>query len=118
LGLDGRRRIGLARCLKGIQGDNDTAERRDRFDEFLQYVGYCIRVETTSLMELATWRMKLEAMHEELLPEGDINCRRMARVQCSLEVLVENVTEYLWGDESKQLTALSLFPLIHSSHQT
>lgn len=86
----------------------DAAKRRSSFvyDSFFRDAGRVLRVELISLLELALWKMRIDLAQVE----GD-DSRQICRLQSRAGVLIENVSEYLWNDETYCSTALSFFPV-------
>mmetsp|Transcript_31414 Transcript_31414/g.75749 ORF Transcript_31414/g.75749 Transcript_31414/m.75749 type:complete len:144 (+) Transcript_31414:1092-1523(+) len=94
-------------------GGDLTTPRRRRMDDFWESVGYCQRVETTSLVELALWNMKMTSVVQKEEPEiNNGQYRESCRCRSGAGVAIENVFGYLWDGESRTNTAISIFPLV------
>jgi len=98
---------------KSEGGGGDLTTRRKLMDDFWESVGYCQRVETTSLVELALWNMKMTSVVQKEEPEiNNGQYRESCRCRSGAGVVIENVFGYLWDGESITNTALSIFPLV------
>ena len=93
--------------------------KEERVMDFYAKVGYCIRVEVTSLLEQALWKMRMRNVQKEEF-EDELEFRSECRFQSGAEVVVENVfgylwhgegSGYLWRGETRECTALTMFPL-------
>ncbi|CAJ1942366.1 unnamed protein product [Cylindrotheca closterium] len=107
-------RFDLSRHIRSmIRSDDDTKQRRKKLVfQLLEHVGQCIRKETTSLMELSLWKMKMDTTNMVGTVTDDISYRESCRLQCGADIVVDNVLEYLIDiEESKCSPALSVFPL-------
>jgi len=106
-------RFDLSRDIRlMIRSDIDIKERREEVLELLEHAGQCIRKETTSLMELALWKMKMDDVTKIMVDSAnDISYRESCRLQCGTDIVVDNVIEYLFASESTCSTALSVYPL-------
>mmetsp|Transcript_32930 Transcript_32930/g.79670 ORF Transcript_32930/g.79670 Transcript_32930/m.79670 type:complete len:566 (+) Transcript_32930:118-1815(+) len=100
----------LLGCLELMQSDYDIETRRKYVrDSFFGDVGYSMRLESTSLLEQALWKMRMGTVRKEESQVTD-DYRQICRFQCGAGVVIGNVAEYLWNeDESKSDTALSVF---------
>ncbi|KAL3930385.1 MAG: hypothetical protein SGBAC_011788 [Bacillariaceae sp.] len=109
-GLGGKWVANLLGCLELMHSEHDLETRRNyvRYS-FFGDVGHCMRLESTSLVEQALWKMRMIIVEKEESP-GTHDYRQICRFQCGAGVVIENVTEYLWdADETKSDTALSVF---------
>mmetsp|Transcript_7765 Transcript_7765/g.18702 ORF Transcript_7765/g.18702 Transcript_7765/m.18702 type:complete len:572 (-) Transcript_7765:271-1986(-) len=98
-----------------IPSDNDTKARNAHVHGIFQYLGSCTRVEVTSLIEQALWKMRMSGeLREDDDSETDEMYRENCRLQCGSQIVIENVIEYLWHCESRSDTALSMFPLCNN----
>mmetsp|Transcript_24663 Transcript_24663/g.60576 ORF Transcript_24663/g.60576 Transcript_24663/m.60576 type:complete len:670 (-) Transcript_24663:3120-5129(-) len=130
--INNKWRSELTRCLGALEHHAGSVEsRRNHVHEcFFGTVGYCVRLEMTSMMELALWKMRMTRENiiinnnnpnEEEAEEADDDddddndndrsVREDCRYQCGSEVVIEKVVGYLWHGESRSDTALSTFPI-------
>jgi len=94
-----------------IPWNGDLEGRREHTRDFLSPVGDYTRVEMTSLLELAVWKMKMNSERVEETPSNSVG-RESCRCQSGAGVVIENVFGFLWDEEEDWIdTALSLFPL-------
>jgi len=107
----------LLMLVESIPLDSDMDGRRQCAKDFSGHVGYCIRMEMTSLLELAIWKTKMQSMKvlEKSNSEDDAVTKVSCRYQSGTGVVIENVFRYLLEGKSTSETALSLFPLMCSS---
>lgn len=105
----------LLECLELLNSDYDIEARcRYLHDSFFGDVGHCIRLEATSLMELALWKIRIKAVQKEEADSNNDN-RQICRFHCGAGVAIGNVTEYLWHNVTKPNTALAVFQKIAPS---
>lgn len=110
-----------------IDNDLDDRERKQAcLNETLSYFGYCMRIEMTLILELAKWTSRMHnssrsrsitSSMEETVPVAKNTDRMMCLLQCGSDLVLDNVTKYLWSDDeesSKMDIALSVFPLCSS----
>jgi len=95
-----------------VECDDSAKGKRERVREILDTVGFGLQNELRTLLELASWKRRmLDAEAQNKSRSSGVDCES-CRYQCGAEVVIENVTKYLWADdESKYHTALSVFPL-------
>mmetsp|Transcript_40337 Transcript_40337/g.97405 ORF Transcript_40337/g.97405 Transcript_40337/m.97405 type:complete len:580 (-) Transcript_40337:26-1765(-) len=92
----------------GIGGAD--GRRKRVYDDFFRDLGHCMRTEMTSILELALWKSRLHTTQKD---EGgsDDDFREICHAQSGALVVIQNVAEHLWYDETKSSTALSIFPV-------
>lgn len=85
--------------------------KRQCVREVMDNVGFQLRKELILLLELASWKLKMVEVERGNSASKLAWDRESCRYQCGAEVVIENVTEYLWANnESNYCTALSVFP--------
>ncbi|CAJ1957558.1 unnamed protein product [Cylindrotheca closterium] len=89
----------LLRRFELIRSDNDTVTRMEHFDSFKKFARYCVMTATTSLIELALWKMKMNRGQKEDL-EADDTSRTDCRCQCGADIVIGNVFGYLCKSRS------------------
>ena len=94
--------------LELIGSDDNTRQKIEHVHDFMGQAGYYVRLEMTSLLELALWKWKMAMMKSS---EDDENFRADCRFQCGADVVIENVAEFLWFGKTRACTALRLYPL-------
>ncbi|CAJ1952318.1 unnamed protein product [Cylindrotheca closterium] len=117
--LEGKWRLEVSLRIQAMQRDDDndhgTMTTRQRIRDILEYVGHCMRIEMTSLVELSLWKARMDIAGNEGSAK-DHGHRDSCRYQRGAEVLLDNVVGYLWGaNESEVCTALSIYPVCSSS---
>jgi len=99
--------------VEAIGTEEDMNARRKYVHEIYQKAGYSAMVEIMTILELATWKMRLKAAaakHDD--SETNDNYRASCQYQCGAGVVIENVSRYLWDPvEAKSETAKSTFRL-------
>ncbi|CAJ1941149.1 unnamed protein product [Cylindrotheca closterium] len=103
----------LQMCLEALHHhDSSVDSRRNHVNTcFFGTVGYCLRLEMTSTIELALWKMRTTTREKKNQSEeaNSDRFREDCRFQCGSEVVMEQVIGYLWHGESRSDTALSTF---------
>lgn len=93
----------------------DAASERTGVREIFELVGFHLQKELTKLLELASWKRRMFEIHpESSLPFKEGMDRESSRYQCGADVVIENVTQYLWANQSSHSIALSVFPFYSS----
>eukprot|EP00526_Cylindrotheca_closterium_P005562 CAMPEP_0113631136 /NCGR_PEP_ID=MMETSP0017_2-20120614/16181_1 /TAXON_ID=2856 /ORGANISM="Cylindrotheca closterium" /LENGTH=565 /DNA_ID=CAMNT_0000541635 /DNA_START=46 /DNA_END=1743 /DNA_ORIENTATION=+ /assembly_acc=CAM_ASM_000147 len=105
-------RSSLSVLVESIPQSSDMDARRQCTLDFFRHVGYCERVERTSLLELAVWNMKMKNSVKVKETHNDDGVdRESCRLHCGARIVIENVFGFFWEGETRSDTALSLFPL-------
>ncbi|KAL3937852.1 MAG: hypothetical protein SGBAC_007118 [Bacillariaceae sp.] len=105
------RYVNLMSCEDGIGiGIGIGIQRTHGVQRVFQLLGYCLRLETTSLIELAVWKMRISELHNDNVKVA-LADRASCLCQSGADAVIENVFAYLWGGESDDAIGLSMVPL-------
>lgn len=89
------------------EGDNNA--RWICYHSIMKHFAHVVKMESTSILELALWKMKTgELLCLESCDEAD---RKNCRWNCGSDVVMENVLEYTWDDQSDSSMASMMLPL-------
>lgn len=109
-GLRGKPLLALEHPIESMTLDDGTERRQTRVHEALNCAGYCTKLQATSLLELALWKRRIKEVQMDY-SDCEID-RASCRCQCGSEVVLENVSAFVWGaGESRVATSLAIFPL-------
>ncbi|KAL3934419.1 MAG: hypothetical protein SGBAC_009860 [Bacillariaceae sp.] len=107
-------------CVESFPVENET--KLASLKSVLQLVGYYLRVEMTSVTELALWKKKMQEVSQlttELHHFDNVEeCRSSCRWRCGVEVVLQNVTGFLWEKNHEDsratcvATTVSTYPLL------
>ncbi|CAJ1943361.1 unnamed protein product [Cylindrotheca closterium] len=93
------------------EGDNNNNnERWLCYQAIMKNFAQFMKMETTSILELALWKMKIIALHLESSDFGEV-ARTSCRWKCGSDVVMGNVMEYAWDDQSELLLVSKMLPL-------
>ena len=109
----GSQRHGLSMLVDSICGEGTSMTRRDSVDEVSSSFASYLQPEITSIVEMALWKLKMMQMEEEDL-SGTAD-RNFCRYKCGADIVIPNVTKFIWDDRSSSFFAGPL--LINSSIQ-
>mmetsp|Transcript_39446 Transcript_39446/g.95438 ORF Transcript_39446/g.95438 Transcript_39446/m.95438 type:complete len:551 (-) Transcript_39446:78-1730(-) len=96
--------------LESMHVEANTREKIEHLHDFLGHAGYYVRLQPTSILELALWKWRMGTTVQEA-EDGDDNYRQKCRCQSGADVVIENVAEFLWLGKTRACTALRLYPL-------
>jgi len=100
----------LPRRLDCVEDGVDVIEKKQNLKRtMLEYASYCTRVEITSNLELALWKNSMNKLAKEN-PCSDID-RAACRWKCGANVVMDNVTEFVWSSGREAATGRLFFPL-------
>jgi len=103
----------LSALVESIPYEDGTDTRRFRVSVFYKKAGYYVMVETTSLLELAIWKLRLKTAKKQE-SETARGYRTACRCQCGAGVVIENVLGFLLDRQTASEAAKSVFPLFHA----
>ena len=100
----------LSRRLESVEEAGSVTETKHNLHQvMLEYVTYCTRVETTSTLELALWKAKMNGLAKENL-NNDID-RATCRLKCGANVVLANVTRFAWDGIGEKSLCFPLSPV-------
>jgi len=90
----------LSRCVRDIQGEPNVRARpqvwKEHVDPVMRRLARYLGIETTSIAELAVWKMAIRQL-TSLDEQEDPVTRTECRMRCGSEIVLGNVMGYLWN---------------------
>lgn len=87
------------------EGDNHT--RWMCYQAIMKHFAHFIKMESSSILELALWKMKIGELHSDAGMVDRTNCRW----NCGSDVVMGNVMGYSWNDQSEACLSSMMLPL-------
>ncbi|CAJ1941307.1 unnamed protein product [Cylindrotheca closterium] len=100
-------RADLVRQVESIHGD-DPMGRNNSVYNFFDHTRHYARVEMTSFLELALWKMRMRQGYKKETEKVE-SYREICRYQCGADVVVENVAGFLWNGQPKSYAGMAVF---------